>query len=154
MKKDNMEDEGEYLGNTNTRVYHLWSCHYRDVILERHQVATDGAGFRPCGVCKPGLSGLFEATRQADLFNYRERRCKDPRAGKIFDQTGCLKCGSHHGRVLMHPAQGGYKVKGESGRWWIYLECRECGYQSSIVKAQGRITRARVHRAAVKQEGK
>ncbi|MCE7697822.1 MAG: hypothetical protein K8E24_002960, partial [Methanobacterium paludis] len=41
------EDEGELIGNTNTKISHLPDCRALKMMLEEHKTHTDGEGYRP-----------------------------------------------------------------------------------------------------------
>lgn len=133
------EPDGELIGNSNTGVLHEAGCRAIDMMNHAHEVPTNGAHFRPCGWCKPGL-GKSE-TYQTRLKNETKieglESCEDPRIIKIFHE--CLGCGSTDGIVKMYPHSDGVRILGKQGKWWVYFECFDCGYETALWKAQAKL---------------
>lgn len=134
-----------YIGNTNTKRLHSPNCRAVKMIAPKHvQYTEDGEGFHVlCKWCKN--QGYRKGGRQVEFDEYEildmdgVQFCHDTRFKEILNKTGCLAhigCGDkHHGSILMYPHPGGVEVQDEEGKWWIFFQCGECGYQTSLTKA-------------------
>jgi hypothetical protein len=138
VDRKGFEPDGELIGNSNTGVLHEPGCRAIEMMNHDHEVPTNGAHFRPCGWCKAG-SGINK-TYQTRLNNKRNieglETCNDPKIIKIFDQ--CLSCGSPDGIVKMYPHEDGVRILGKQGKWWVYFECFDCGYETALWKAMNK----------------
>ncbi len=61
--------------------------------------------------------------------------CRDAKLNRQLSQSGCVSCGSHQGVVKIFPDEHGARIVGKEGKWWIYFECQDCGYQTAWWKA-------------------
>jgi len=60
--------------------------------------------------------------------------CTDPYIRDIFKKAGCLNGCGNLGDIKMFPDESGVEVEGRKGKFWVYFECFECGYQSAFWK--------------------
>lgn len=132
---------GSYMGNIHTGVFHEFGCRDIDAMNEEHKVETnnDKGLYRPCGHCKPGMSRFLNLDTFKEDEPMGAKVCEDPAINRIFSKTGCLNCSSKDGIVKMYPHSDGVRLLGEDGKWWIYLECYSCGYDSALYKAKRRL---------------
>lgn len=145
---------GDYMGNCHTGVYHDLGCSDINKMNKEHKVPTDNEKglYRVCGHCKPG-SGRFARLTSFKESNVKEdlpgtEICEDPAVERIFRESGCLTCNSHNGVIKMHPDnESGVRILGKPGKWWIYLECFDCGYQTALWKAQNKVKSIRAESA-------
>ena len=130
--KKGYEPYGSLIGNSNTGKLHSPGCRAIDMMKEDHKVPTNGAHFTPCKWCHPTGSGQVNNPHQYQLEDQEETEiCQDPKINQLFQQAGCLSCGSKDGIVKMYPHENGVRLLGEEGHWWIYFECN-CGYQTAL----------------------
>lgn len=140
-----------FIANTNTGKYHEFGCKAIDMMLEEHKLEVEsGEGWNPCHWCRPGL-GDWQSVLSKRAFEEKNGViiCRDSRAQKILTEVGCLHCHAKSGEVVMYPHSGGQQVEGHPGKWWIYLECDKCGYQTALWKAQAKYHRVNVHKAGM-----
>lgn len=143
-----------YIFNKNHNRTHLPGCKAIDMMnRDKHEVEVDEPRGHLCKWCKPWEEG-FAGPRgvlgsgQGDLDHLiGMEACNDPRAHKIFEETGCLNCKSQDGDILMYPHPGGEDVADREGTWWIFFECSRCGYQSSLQKAAQQLHRLKLWKA-------
>jgi hypothetical protein len=55
--------------------------------------------------------------------------CTDSRHNPPFSQVKLT-----HLPIQAYPHDGGWKVKGSPGLWWVYIVCPECEYEWAIYK--------------------
>lgn len=121
---------GELIGNSNTGKLHSPGCKAIGMMKDNHKVPTDGAHFIRCHWCHVTASSISDIIQdQADTMEVKI--CRDPKIISLFNQEGCLTCGSHNGIVKMFPDSSGVRLLGEEGLWWIYFECDDCSYQTA-----------------------
>jgi len=135
------KEGGHLIGNSNTGKLHYSDCSAIGMMREDHKIPTDGDGghFTPCGWCYPNGYGTFMDHAQSTFEDpIGTEICMDPRINKLFNQVGCLTCGSRDGVVKMFPEDNGVRLLGKKGRWWIYFEC-SCRYQTALWKAKNRL---------------
>lgn len=122
-----------YMGNTNTKVFHEYGCRAIDMMVDEHKKDTEtGEGYRPCCWCNPS-GGSYQSVMDDYELEIGIQECHDPNHFKTFKESGCLSChaGVLDGTVKMFPDDGGVEVQGQKGKFWVYLECNKCGYQSA-----------------------
>ena len=147
-----IEDHGgDLIGNIHTGKLHEPGCRAIDMMKPEHIRHTDGDGFTPCGWCHGG-SALNEFEQLTiDKFNNEDPEdieiCEDPLIEKLFQGNGCDSCSSHMGIVKIRPHEGGVRLLGRFGKWWVYFECFHCGYQTSLHKVK---QHSQVKKAAIK----
>ena len=130
------EPDGELIGNSNTGVLHEPGCRAIDMMNQDHEVPTNGAHFRPCGWCKPGLGNSYQTKLKNNKKIDGLENCEDPKIIRLFQE--CLSCGSHDGIVKMYPHSEGVRILGKEGKWWVYFECFDCGYETALWKAMNK----------------
>lgn len=141
--KKGYEPDGSLIGNSNTGKLHSPGCRAIDMMKEDHKVPTEGGHFIPCKWCHASKNhNNFSQYIIEDLEDIEV--CHDRKINQLFQQVGCLTCGSKDGIVMMYPDANGVRLLGKEGRWWIYYEC-SCGYQTAWWKAkkQQKIRRGR-----------
>lgn len=140
------------IGNTNTKRIHDPGCRAVNMIAPEHRVdgADLGTFWKLCKWCKVGgtersIRGYKKAMnfRQEEQSTFDEipgiLDCHDPTFQKLFRATGCLACNSKLGTIKMMQDDKGVEVKGQNGRWWVFFECENCGYQTAWWKAYQRL---------------
>ena len=136
INKKGYEPYGSFIGNSNTGRLHSPGCSAIDMMKEDHKVPTNGGHFTPCKWCHAaGPEHLNNPTQDYGEDHMGIEICRDPKINRLFQQVGCLTCGSKEGIVKMFPDENGARLLGKEGRWWIYLEC-SCGYQTAWWKAK------------------
>lgn len=136
VNKKGYEPYGSLIGNSNTGRLHSPGCRAIDIMKEGHKVPTNGAHFTPCKWCYPAGPGQLDNPNQSQWDEHEETEiCQDPKINQLFQQVGCLICGSKDGIVKMYPHEHGSRLIGKEGLWWISFEC-SCGYQTALWKAK------------------
>lgn len=137
------------IGNTNTKRCHVPGCRAVGMIADKHRVVTDsGEGFPVnCKWC--GAGGSSRSTdRQSVLNEYLPegtKICDDPYFHDLFMKAGCLGSCYNQGKgvtgqiLMFKDPDGGTKVQGHEGFWWVFMECTVCGYQTAWWKAEHRV---------------
>lgn len=138
VNKKGYEPYGSLIGNSNTGKLHSPGCRAIDMMKNDHKVPTNGAHFTPCKWCYPAGPKQLEDPNKSKLEDQKQVEiCQDPKINQLFQQVGCLTCGSKDGIVKMYPHEHGSRLIGKEGLWWIYFEC-SCGYQNALWKAKQR----------------
>lgn len=140
-----------FIFNKNHNRTHLPGCRAVDMMnRDKNEVPVDEPQGHSCKWCHPG--GGSRARRQSFLDEDRVAGieiCTDPNIREIFKRAGCLKgCGNLGDIKMIRDDESGVTVDGQPGKWWPYLECFECGYQTALWKAQARLeaqSRERCH---------
>lgn len=129
-----------YVFNKNHNRTHVTGCRAVDMMnREKNEVPVDEPRGYICKWCNPGSSHgngqTFEEDRRAGI-----EICTDPFIRDIFKKAGCLNgCGSLGDIKMFRDDESGVEIQGHDGKWWVYLECFECGYQTALWKAQQRL---------------
>lgn len=126
-----------YIWNSNHNRTHYPSCRaVTSMMKEEHKIPVDEPRGHSCGWCSPGAG---QTTLQENHDN-RIEICTDPEIRQIFKKAGCLNgCGNLGDIKMIRDDEDGVPVAGQPGKWWPYLECYECGYQTAFWKALNKI---------------
>jgi hypothetical protein len=134
-----------YIGNTNTRRLHIPGCRAVGMIADKHRVTTDsGEGFPVnCKWCGAGgySKGISRQSRMAEYMDGGIIPCNDPYFHDLFMKAGCLTafCKGFGQIFMFRDPDTGTPVQGQDDKWWVFMECDECGYQTAWWKAEQRV---------------
>ena len=135
--------ENEYIFNTNHNRTHYPGCRaVTDMMAEKHKLPVDEPRGHLCGWCFRG-TGLNKNQVKFEKNNEDSRIgaeiCTDPAIRNLFKKAGCLNGCGNLGDIKMFPDESGIEVSGLEGKFWVYFECYECGYQTAWWKALHKI---------------
>ncbi len=124
-----------FIYNKNHNRTHVPGCTAVSMMnREKNEVQVEEPQGHICKWCGASL-GHNQTTLDSDRILGVEI-CTDPYIRNIFKKSGCLNGCGNLGDIKMFPdKEAGVEVDGRTGKWWVYLECYECGYQSALWKA-------------------
>ena len=72
-----------------------------------------------------------------------EHTLQEIETGLIQKDARCITCGQpfNIGDIRCYPHEGGIKVKGYKDKQWVYMHCRNCGYDNALWKLLQQIKR-------------
>ena len=131
----------DYIFNTNHNRTHYPECRaVTHMMTEEHKLPVDETRGHLCGWCFRGTALDKEQTTLKEKSDADHaigaEICTDPNIRTIFKKAGCLNGCGNLGDIKMFPDQdAGIEISGRPGKWWVYFECYDCGYQTAWLKA-------------------
>lgn len=111
------------IGNKNTHKLHQDGCKAIEMMKEKNMVNGEEELYEPCKWC----GGLEYQTEDE-----RIKPCLDKYYVEKADR--CIYCDSKNGVTMMYPHEGGYNIKGEKYKQWVFFHCFDCGLDSPVSK--------------------